>query len=313
MNRLKEEQREEKRRLLGLPIYSASEEILSAVSHGIGVLLSIAALVLLLVSAPGDPIVIVSLSIYSATLILLYLVSTLYHALGVNKGKRVFRILDHCSIFLLIAGTYTPLSLVIIGGTVGWVLFGVIWAAAVVGIVFNAVNLKRFQRLSMVCYICMGWAVIFAAKPLAGSMPFWEMILLLAGGVFYTVGAALYGIGKKRKYVHSLWHLFVLAGSIFHFFCIYGCLSSKSIIRFFILVSSRRLARLSNAAQIIIGRHAAANGERAMPRSCFYSVLVLLENAIRPRCPKDVSDMRRRTLRPAAAEESKTVVCSARS
>ena len=86
--------------------------------------------------------------------------------------------------FLLIAGTYTPLSLVIIGGTVGWVLFGVIWAAAVVGIVFNAVNLKRFQRLSMVCYICMGWAVIFAAKPLAGSMPFWEMILLLAGGVF---------------------------------------------------------------------------------------------------------------------------------
>ena len=114
MNRLKEEQREEKRRLLGLPIYSASEEILSAVSHGIGVLLSIAALVLLLVSAPGDPIVIVSLSIYSATLILLYLVSTLYHALGVNKGKRVFRVLDHCSIFLLIAGTYTPLSLVII-------------------------------------------------------------------------------------------------------------------------------------------------------------------------------------------------------
>lgn len=224
MNRLKEEQREEKRRLLGLPIYSASEEILSAVSHGIGVLLSIAALVLLLVSAPGDPIVVVSLSIYSATLILLYLVSTLYHALGVNKGKRVFRILDHCSIFLLIVGTYTPLSLVIIGGTVGWVLFGVIWAAAVVGIVFNAVNLKRFQRLSMVCYICMGWAVIFAAKPLAGSMPFWEMILLLAGGVFYTVGAALYGIGKKRKYVHSLWHLFVLAGSIFHFFCIYGCL-----------------------------------------------------------------------------------------
>ena len=217
MNRLKEEQREEKRRLLGLPIYSASEEILSAVSHGIGVLLSIAALVLLLVSAPGDPIVIVSLSIYSATLILLYLVSTLYHALGVNKGKRVFRVLDHCSIFLLIAGTYTPLSLVIIGGTVG---FGVIWAAAVVGIVFNAVNLKRFQRLSMVCYICMGWAVIFAAKPLAGSMPFWEMILLLAGGVFYTVGAALDGIGKKRKYVHSLWHLFVLAGSIFHFFCI---------------------------------------------------------------------------------------------
>lgn len=199
MNRLKEEQREEKRRLLGLPIYSASEEILSAVSHGIGVLLSIAALVLLLVSAPGDPIVIVSLSIYSATLILLYLVSTLYHALGVNKGKRVFRILDHCSIFLLIAGTYTPLSLAVIRGTAGWVLFGVIWAAAAVGIVFNAVNLKRYQKLSMVCYICMGWAVIFAAKPLAGSMPVWEIILLLAGGVFYTVGAVLYAIGKKRN------------------------------------------------------------------------------------------------------------------
>lgn len=224
MNELKEKQREEKRRLLGLPIYSTLEEILSAVSHGVGVLLSIAALVMLLVKAPGDPTAIVSLVIYSTTLILLYLVSTLYHALGINKGKRVFRILDHCSIFLLIAGTYTPLSLVIIGGAVGWVLFGVIWAAAAVGIVFNAVNLKRFQKLSMACYICMGWAVIFAAKPLAGSMPVWEIVLLLAGGVFYTVGAVLYAVGKRKKYVHSLWHLFVLAGSIFHFFCIYGCL-----------------------------------------------------------------------------------------
>lgn len=224
MNELKEKQREERRRFLGLPIYSTLEEVLSAVSHGVGVLLSIAALVLLLVRAPNDTITLVSLVIYSATLILLYLVSTLYHALGVNKGKQVFRILDHCSIFLLIAGTYTPLSLAIIRGTAGWVLFGVIWAAAVVGIVFNAINLKRYQKLSMVCYICMGWAVIFAAKPLAGSMPVWEIILLLAGGVFYTVGAVLYAVGKKRKYVHSLWHLFVLAGSVFHFFCIYGCL-----------------------------------------------------------------------------------------
>lgn len=224
MNDLKEKQREERRRFLGLPVYSTLEEVLSAVSHGVGVLLSIAALVLLLVRAPNDSITLVSLVVYSATLILLYLVSTLYHALGVNKGKQVFRVLDHCSIFLLIAGTYTPLSLAVIRGTAGWVLFGVIWAAAVVGIVFNAVNLKRFQKLSMVCYICMGWAVIFAAKPLAGSMPVWEIILLLAGGVFYTVGAVLYAIGKKKKYVHSLWHLFVLVGSVFHFFCIYGCL-----------------------------------------------------------------------------------------
>lgn len=224
MNELKEKQREERRRFLGLPIYSTLEEVLSAVSHGVGVLLSIAALVLLLVRAPDDSITLVSLVVYSGTLILLYLVSTLYHALGVNKGKQVFRVLDHCSIFLLIAGTYTPLSLAVIRGTAGWVLFGVIWAAAVVGIVFNAVNLKRYQKLSMVCYICMGWAVIFAAKPLAGSMPVWEIILLLAGGVFYTVGAVLYAIGKKKKYVHSLWHLFVLVGSVFHFFCIYGCL-----------------------------------------------------------------------------------------
>lgn len=224
MNELKEKQREERRRFLGLPIYSTLEEVLSAVSHGVGVLLSIAALVLLLVRAPNDSITLVSLVVYSATLILLYLISTLYHALGVNKGKQVFRVLDHCSIFLLIAGTYTPLSLAVIRGTAGWVLLGVIWAAAVVGIVFNAVNLKRYQKLSMVCYICMGWAVIFAAKPLAGSMPVWEIILLLAGGVFYTVGAVLYAIGKKKKYVHSLWHLFVLVGSVFHFFCIYGCL-----------------------------------------------------------------------------------------
>lgn len=213
--------REIRRRELNLPVYTVLEEVLNAVSHGIGALLAIAAMVLLPIYSNKEPKTIVCVTIYSLTLFTLYIISTLYHALSVNKAKKVFRTLDHCSIFLLIAGTYTPICVLAIGGVVGAVLLAVVWITAIVGIVLNSIDVKRFSKISMACYISMGWCVVFAFKPLINSISGKEIILLVLGGVFYTIGAIIYGIGKKIKYMHSLWHLFVLAGSIFQFFMIF--------------------------------------------------------------------------------------------
>lgn len=204
------------------PVYSLAEELMSSISHGVGTLLAVAALVVGVVMAAiySDAWCVVSMAVYGATLVILYSMSTIYHGLKPNKGKRVFRVLDHCSIFLLIAGTYTPLTLVSLRGVLGWVLFGIVWTAAILGIVLNAVNLNRFKVFSMICYIAMGWVIVFAFKPLLDVMRTGGIVLLITGGVAYTIGAVLYGIGKKVKYMHSVFHFFVLAGSILHYFCI---------------------------------------------------------------------------------------------
>ena len=204
------------------PVYSLAEELMSSISHGVGTLLGVAALVVGVVMAAiySDAWCVVSMAVSGATLVILYSMSTIYHGLKPNKGKRVFRVLDHCSIFLLIAGTYTPLTLVSLRGVLGWVLFGIQWVAAILGIVFNAVNLNRFKIFSMICYIAMGWVIVFAFKPLLDIMRTGGIVLLITGGVAYTIGAVLYGIGKKVKYMHSVFHFFVLAGSILHYFCI---------------------------------------------------------------------------------------------
>lgn len=154
-------------------------------------------------------------------MIILYSMSCIYHALKPNNAKRVMRIFDHCTIFLLIAGTYTPFTLVSLRDSVGWILFGVIWAAAVIGIILNAIDMEKFKVISMICYLAMGWAIIFAFKPLMRAVPGKGIELLVAGGISYTIGAVIYGIGSKVKYMHSIWHFFVLGGSILHFLCIY--------------------------------------------------------------------------------------------
>lgn len=213
--------RAEKRRKMGLPRYSLGEEIFSAVSHGVSALAAAAALVLLLVFCEKTPLKVVSVSIYGATMILLYTVSTLYHSLGLNRAKVVFRSLDHCTIFLLIAGTYTPITLVCLGNARGWILFGVVWAAAVLGVVLNAVSVERFKVVSMICYLAMGWVVVFAMKPLLARISGLGFWCLLSGGLCYTFGAILYGLGKKIPYIHSVFHLFVLAGSVLHTVCVY--------------------------------------------------------------------------------------------
>lgn len=202
-------------------LYTLGEEIANAVIHGIGTLLSIAACVLLIVAAAmsGSAMKVVCASIYGASLIILFLMSTLYHALVPDKAKKVFRIFDHATIFLLIAGSYTPIVLVSIGGALGWVMFGFVWALAIVGIVFNAISIEKFKVFSMIAYVFMGWCVVFIAKPTIESLDARGLLLLFLGGVAYTAGLVFYKM-KNVKYMHTVWHVFVLLGAILQYFCI---------------------------------------------------------------------------------------------
>lgn len=208
---------------ISIPKYTLGEELISAISHGIGAGLGIAALILCLVktSVQGDVWGIISSWIFGISLIILYSMSCIYHGLKPNNAKRVMRIFDHCTIFLLIAGTYTPFTIVALRESVGWPLFGIVWGAAIIGIILNAIDMERFKGISMVCYLAMGWVIIFAFKPLSAAVSKAGIQLLIAGGIAYTIGAVIYGIGSKVKYMHSIWHFFVLAGSILHFFSIY--------------------------------------------------------------------------------------------
>lgn len=214
---------EEKKHRIAIPKYTLGEELINSISHGVGALLGIAALVLCIVRScsPLDGFKLASGIVFGLTIILLYLMSCLYHALKVNRAKRVFRVFDHCTIFLLIAGTYTPFTLVTLRDSVGWWLFGIIWATAVLGIVFNAISLKRFAKISVALYLIMGWMVIFSFRPLYESLARPGIWLLLGGGIAYTVGAVLYGIGSKKKYFHSVFHFFCLLGTLLHFFAVY--------------------------------------------------------------------------------------------
>lgn len=201
--------------------YTLGEEIFNSVSHGVGAGLSVAGTVVLIVSAVihTNAWGIVSACIYGATLIILYTMSTLYHSLTNAKAKAFFRIMDHNTIFLLIAGTYTPITLYFLGGVTGWVLFAIVWGAAVIGIIINSINLEKARIPSIFCYVAMGWVIIFAIKPLIAAMPTVSLVFLIIGGVFYTLGIIFYAI-KKVKYFHSVWHLFTVAGSVFHYFSI---------------------------------------------------------------------------------------------
>ncbi len=206
-----------------LPKYSLGEELVSAISHGIGVLFGIVALVLCILMSVehGDVYAVISSSLFGSSIIIMYAVSTIYHSLTPCKGKRVFRVLDHCCIFLLIAGTYTPYTLVALRGATGWVLFGLVWGISILGIVFNAINVEKFKVFSMISYIAVGWVIIFKIGDLLKAVPKEGVMLVLAGGIVYSIGAIVYGIGSKVKYVHSVWHFFVLAGTVLQFLSIY--------------------------------------------------------------------------------------------
>ncbi|MEI7644378.1 MAG: hemolysin III family protein [Chloroflexales bacterium] len=201
--------------------FTLGEIIANAVTHGIGTALAIAGLAILVAFASlhGDAWHIVSVSIYGATLIFLYLFSTLYHSVLGPRVSQVLRVFDHAAIFLLIAGTYTPFTLVTLRGTLGWTLFGIVWGLALFGVAFQTTLLRRHIAISLGLYIGMGWAVVVAARPMMEVLPMPGMILLASGGLAYTFGVIFY-VWHRLPYHHAIWHLFVLAGSALHFFAI---------------------------------------------------------------------------------------------
>ncbi len=198
---------------------SRAEEIANAVTHGIGaaIFLAGAALLVALAALRGDAWHVVACSVYAATLVLFYSVSAIYHALRGPRAKRLFRILDHAAIYLLIAGTYTPFVLVTLRGTWGWSLFGVVWGLAVLGVVFKSLWIGRFPVLSTLLYLLMGWGVVVAIEPLRAALPVPALVWLVAGGLIYTVGVVFFALDRRYRWAHPVWHLFVLAASACHF------------------------------------------------------------------------------------------------
>ena len=202
--------------------YDLTEEKINVITHAIGLLLSIAALVLLIIhaSSNGSARHIVSFTIFGASMILLYSASTLYHYSQTPNIRRKLNILDHASIYVLIAGTYTPFTLVTLKGALGWTIFGITWGIALVGVFLKLFYTGKYDKISTIAYVAMGWIIIFAVKPLIENLPLNGLYWLLAGGIFYTIGAILYSI-KKIKFNHAIFHIFVLLGSFSHFMAIY--------------------------------------------------------------------------------------------
>lgn len=209
-----------------LPTYTKGEEIFNMVSHIIGAVVGIVATVLCVIFAAvhGNAYGVVSSAIFGTTLIILYTMSSIYHGLNEKlKAKKVFQVIDHCSIFLLIAGSYTPFALCTLreySSSLGWTIFGIIWGLAILGIVLNAIDLKKYKVFSMICYLVMGWCIIVKGSllPVLLTMP--GFILVLVGGIAYTIGAILYGLGKKKKWMHSVFHVACVIGSLLHFLCV---------------------------------------------------------------------------------------------
>ena len=208
-----------------LPNYTRGEEIFNSVSHMVGGAFGIIALVACLIVSvkSGNVWSIVGSCIYGLSLVMLYTVSSVYHALNKNMGKKVMQVIDHCTIYFLIGGTYTPIllsSIRDVSKAWAWTIFGIVWLCAIVAAVLTAIDLKKYEKISMIAYIAMGWCIVIAAKTAIEAIGTKGCIWLLAGGISYTIGAVLYGLGKRHKYMHSVFHLFVVLGSVLQFVCI---------------------------------------------------------------------------------------------
>jgi len=207
-----------------LPVYSKGEEIFNMVSHIVGGAFGVAVLVLCVIFSTNTYAVVAS-AIYGATVIILYTMSSIYH--GLKDGttvKKVFQVIDHCSVFLLIAGTYTPFALCTLreyDATMGWVIFSVIWTLAIIGITLNSIDLKKFRVFSMICYLVMGWCILVRINILPTLLGMKGFILLLSGGIAYTIGTIAYGLGRKTKWMHSVFHVLCIIASVLQFLCIF--------------------------------------------------------------------------------------------
>lgn len=202
-------------------VFSKDEELANAITHGIGAVISIACLTLLIVFASlyGNAWHIVSFSIYGTSMLLLYASSTLVHSFPPGKAKDLFEILDHSAIYLFIAGTYTPILFIVVQGALGWTLFGIVWGIATLGIVFKIFFVKKFLVISTIFYLLMGWMALFAIKPIVLTLPIQGTLFLIGGGVLYSLGTIFY-IWRGFKFHHAVWHLFVLGGTVLHFFLV---------------------------------------------------------------------------------------------
>mgnify|MGYP000637673656 FL=1 len=211
-----------------LPDYTKGEEIFNMVTHIVGGALGIAYLVLCVIYAAthSDPYAVVSSAIYGASVVVLFSVSSIYHGLHPSKGKKVMQVLDHCVIYFMIAGTYTPITLCALrenSPALGWTVFGVVWGMSAFAALLNAIDLKKYKVFSIISYLAIGWCVVFTVKPVYESIGFEGFLWLLAGGVLYTVGAVLYMLGHKKRYIHSVFHIFIDLASVCHFICILFC------------------------------------------------------------------------------------------
>lgn len=212
-----------KKKKITIPKYSLSEELINSISHGIGAILSIVGLILLIIKASkvSASVVIISI-IFGITMISLYTMSCIYHALSPKlKAKKVLRVLDHCNVYLLVLGTYIPVALIGISGIYGWILFSFVTFITILGITFTAINIDKFQVFSVICHLLNGWSILLCIKILLNNISTNGVIFLILGGIMYSIGAILYGIGSKKKYMHCIFHIFCIAGTLFHFFTIY--------------------------------------------------------------------------------------------
>ena len=204
-----------------IPKYTLGEEIFNSISHGVGALFSIVFLVLMVVKAKGA-LAETTVSLFGAAMIILYTMSCIYHALSSSlECKKILRVIDHCNVYLLVFGTYIPVALLGVGGILGWILFGVVASVTILGIVLTSIDIDNHQVLEVICHLINGWSILFGISRLLNTMGLTGLLFLLIGGIMYTIGSILYGVGSKKKYMHCVFHVFCLLGTLFHFLGIY--------------------------------------------------------------------------------------------
>ncbi len=214
---------DKKKERISIPSYTLSEELINSISHGIAAAFSIWGLVMLIIKASNEgAMAVTTVTLFGTTMILLYTISCIYHALSPRiTGKKVLRVIDHCNVFLLVFGTIIPIALVGMKGVCGWVYFGIVGFVTLLGIIFSAVDVDKNEKIEVVCHLMNGWSAVLFIKPLIAGVGVIGLIFIILGGVMYSVGALLYGLGSKKKYMHSVFHFFCIAGTIFHYLAIY--------------------------------------------------------------------------------------------
>lgn len=214
---------DKKKERISIPSYTLSEELINSISHGIAAAFSIWGLVMLIIKASNEgAMAVTTVTLFGTTMILLYTISCIYHALSPRiTGKKVLRVIDHCNVFLLVFGTIIPIALVGMKGVCGWIYFGIVGFVTLLGIIFSAIDVDKNEKIEVVCHLMNGWSAILFIKPLIAGVGVVGLIFIILGGVMYSIGALLYGLSSKKKYMHSVFHFFCIAGSIFHYLAIY--------------------------------------------------------------------------------------------